>query len=174
VDTVTRITGSIFYERVGRRLAWPIKWVFLTFLTVFVLASMAIVVLSWSGEAAVERLQPNFLVLIAGPFTIASMYAFALVVGYMNARRLPAPLRPPEWKRWGMVWAAVLWGWFTAEQLSRVILARTGADAAAVEAIGPDPVRTALYTLWFASVVWFAWSILGPPARREERDRSIS
>lgn len=174
VDTVTRITGSIFYERVGRRLGWPIKWVFLTFLTVFVLASMAIVVLSWRGGAAVERLQPNFLVLIAGPFTIASMYAFALVVGYMNVRRLSAPLRPPGWKRWGMVWAAVLWGWFTAEQLSRVVLGRTGADAAAVEAIGPDPVRGILYTLWFASVIWFAWSILGTPARREERDRSTS
>jgi hypothetical protein len=97
------------------------------------------------------------------------MYAFALVVGYMNVRRLSAPLRPPTWKRWGMVWAAVLWGWFTVEQLSRVILTRTGANAAAVEAIGPDPVRGTLYALWFLSVVWFAWSMLGPAARREEQ-----
>jgi hypothetical protein len=169
VDTVTRITGSIFYERVGRRLGWSIKRIFLFFLTLFVLASMGIVMLSWTGGASVDRLQPNFLVLIAGPFTIASMYAFALVVGYMNVRRLSAPLRPPTWKRWGMVWAAVLWGWFTVEQLSRVILTRTGANAAAVEAIGPDPVRGTLYALWFLSVVWFAWSMLGPVARREER-----
>jgi hypothetical protein len=170
VDTVTRICGSVFYERWGRRTAfWTLKRVFLFFLTAFVLASMGIVVLSWGGGESVERLQPDFLVLIAGPFTIASMYAFALVVGYMNARRLPAPLRPPAWKRWGMVWAAVLWGWFTAEQLARVVLTRTAADPALVDAIRPEPVRVVLYGLWLLSVAWFAWSTLGPPARREER-----
>lgn len=170
VDTVTRICGSVFYERWGRRTSfWTLKRVFLFFLTAFVLASMGIVLLSWGGGETVERLQPDFLVLIAGPFTIASMYAFALVVGYMNARRLPAPLRPPAWKRWGMVWAAVLWGWFTAEQLARVVLTRTGADPALVEAIRAEPVRVVLYGLWLLSVAWFAWSTLGPPARREER-----
>jgi len=133
------------------------------------LTSMEIVLLSWGGGESVERLQPDFLVLIAGPFTIASMYAFALVVGYMNARRLPAPLRPPAWKRWGMVWAAILWGWFTAEQLVRVVLARTAADPALVDAIRAEPVRVVLYGLWLLSVAWFAWSTLGPPARREER-----
>src|SRR5690606_19500304 len=168
VDTVTRITGSIFYERVGRRSRfWTLKRTFLLFLTAFVLASAAIIVLSWTGGAAVERLQPNFLVLIAGPFTIASMYAFALVVGWMNVHRLPPPLRPPGWKRWGMVWAAILWGWFTAEQLSRTVLARTGAPAELTEAIRLDtPARAVLYLLWLVSVVWFAWSTLGPPARR--------
>ena len=170
VDTVTRICGSVFYERWGRRTSfWTLKRVFLFFLTAFVLASMGIVLLSWGGGETVERLQPDFLVLIAGPFTIASMYAFALVVGYMNARRLPAPLRPPAWKRWGMVWAAVLWGWFTAEQLSRVVLTRTGADPALVEAIRAEPVRVVLYGLWLLTVAWFAWSTLGPPAWREER-----
>jgi hypothetical protein len=170
VDTVTRICGSIFYERWGRRTSfWTLKRTFLFFLTAFVLASMGIVLLSWGGGETVERLQPDFLVLIAGPFTIASMYAFALVVGYMNARRLPAPLRPPAWKRWGMVWAAVLWGWFTAEQLSRVVLTRTAADPSLVDAIRPEPVRIVLYGLWLLTVAWFAWSTLGPPARREER-----
>ena len=47
--------------------------------------------------------QPNFLVLIAGPFTIASMYAFALVIGYLNSRLLPAELAPSLAKRIGMV-----------------------------------------------------------------------
>ena len=170
VDTVTRICGSVFYERWGRRTSfWTLKRTFLFFLTAFVLASMGIVLLSWGGGETVERLQPDFLVLIAGPFTIASMYAFALVVGYMNARRLPVPLRPPAWKRWGMVWAAVLWGWFTAEQLARVVLARTAADPALVDAIRPEPVRVVLYGLWILSVAWFAWSTLGSPARREER-----
>jgi hypothetical protein len=168
VDTVTRISGSIFYERWGRRTRfWTLKRTFLFFLTAVVGASMAIVLLSWTGGETVERLQPNFLVLIAGPFTIASMYVFALVVGVMNARRLSAPLRPPAWKRWGMVWAAVLWGWFTVEQLARVVLTRTGADPAVVEAIRPEPVRGVLYGLWMVSVAWFAWSTLGPPARRD-------
>jgi hypothetical protein len=170
VDTITRISGSVFYERWGRRTRfWTLKRVFLFFLTGFVLASMAVVLLSWTGGETVERLQPNFLVLVAGPFTIASMYAFTLVVGTMNVRRLPAPLRPPAWKRWGMVWAAVLWGWFTAEQLARTVLARTTGDPALVEAIRAEPVRGVLYGLWVLSVVWFAWSILGPPARGEER-----
>src|SRR5690606_5494659 len=62
VDTVTRIAGSIFYERYGRKTSfWTLKRTFLFFLTVLVAASMAIVLASWSGGAAVEALQPNFL-----------------------------------------------------------------------------------------------------------------
>ena len=169
VDTVTRISGSIFYERYGRRTEfWTLKKTFLFFLTVLVLASMAIITLSWVGGEGLEGLQPDFLVLIAGPFTIASMYAFALVIGYMNVRRLPARLRTPGWKRWGMVWAAVLWGWFTAEQVSRTLLGGFGAPEAAIEAISVHPVRVVVYGLWLLSVLWFAWQVAGPPARREE------
>ena len=163
VDTVTRIAGSIFYERYGRRTSfWTLKRTFLTTLTIFVLASMAIVIFSWTGGTTVERLQPDFLVLIAGPFTIASMYAFALVVGYMNTRRLPRELSPPLWKRAGMVWAGVLWGWFTAEQLSRVVLGRMGAPATVLETIAMHPVRVVCYALWLATILWFGWRMLGP------------
>ncbi len=70
-----------------------------------------------------------------------------------------------------MVLAAVLSGWFTAEQLARVVLARTPGDPALVEAILSEPVRTVLDGLWLLSVAWFAWSTLGPPARREDRVR---
>jgi len=165
VDTVTRITGSIFYEEYGRETEfWTLKRTFLLFLTVLVLASMGIIALSWMGGEGLEGLQPDFLVIIAGPFTIASMYAFALVIGYMNVRRLPAELATPAWRRWGMVWAATLWGWFTAEQLSRTALDLTGAPPAVVESVAPHPVRLALYGLWIASVVWFGWKIL--PGRR--------
>lgn len=164
VDTVTRITGSIFYEQYGRDTRfWTLKKTFLFFLTVLVAASMAIVALSWTGGESVEALQPNFLVLIAGPFTIASMYAFALVVGYMNVRRLPDPFRPPDWKRWGMVWAGVLWGWFTAEQISRTVLSALGAPEAVVTSIAMHPVRIALYGLWVLSLVWFAVAVVGRP-----------
>jgi len=171
VDTVTRITGTIFYERYGWRTRfWTVKRTFLLFLTLMVLASMAIIAASWVGGEALEGLQPDFLVLIAGPFTIASMYAFAIVVGVVNARRLPRPLSPPGWKRWGMVWAAILWGWFTAEQVSRTILANLGSEAAAaaVNTIAWHPVRVTLYGLWILSVVWFANEILrrGSPAGR--------
>ena len=161
VDTVTRIVGSVFYERYGRRTSfWTLKRTFLVTLTTFVLASMAIVVISWTGGTTVDRLQPDFLVLIAGPFTIASMYAFALVVGYMNVRRLPAPLATPLWKRVGMVWAGILWGWFTAEQLSRAILARIDVSREVIETIVMHPVRAVCYSFWIASIVWFAWRML--------------
>lgn len=165
VDTVTRITGTIFHERYGRRTrGWTLKRSFLFFLSAVVLASMAIVIASWIGGAAVESLQPNFLVLIAGPFTIASMYAFTLVIGYMNVQRLPRQLGPPLWKRIGMLWAAILWGWFTAEQLSRVLLQRTGAPPETLETIVWAPVRIGLYTLWVLSVLWFARVLSRPPS----------
>jgi hypothetical protein len=162
VDTVTRITGIIFHERYGQRTSfWTLKRTFLFFLTAVVVASMAIVVASWTGGAAVEALQPNFLVLIAGPFTIASMYAFALVVGYMNVRRLPPELAPPVWKRIGMVWAGILWGWFTAEQISRVVLARMGAPAEVLDTIVWEPTRIVLYGAWLVSIAWFARVMMG-------------
>ncbi len=161
VDTVTRIAGTIFYERYGRRTRfWTLKRSFLFFLTAFVLASMAIVMASWVGGEALERLQPDFLVLIAGPFTIASMYAFALVVGVMNARRLPPALGPAWPSRIGLVWAGALWGWFTAEQLSRAVLTQLGAPADVIEAIAWHPVRAAWYGAWLLSLGWFAWAIL--------------
>lgn len=157
VDTVTRIAGTIFYERYGRRTnPWTLKRTFLLFLTAFTLASAAIVLASWSGGETVERLQPDFLVLVAGPFTIASMYAMTLVVGYMNARRLPPELATPAWKRVGMLWAAVLWGWFTVEQISRTLLGRLGAPAGVVESLAWHPVRGTLYAGWVLSLLWFA------------------
>ena len=161
VDTVTRIAGTIFYERFGRRTSfWTLKRTFLFFLTVLVVASMAIVLVSWTGGAGVEALQPNFLVLIAGPFTIASMYAFTLVIGYLNGRLLPGELAPSLPKRVGMAWAAVLWGWFTVEQISRVILDRMGASPEVIERIAPHPVRLTLYGLWVGSLVWFVLAVV--------------
>lgn len=160
VDTVTRISGTIFYERYGWRTRfWTIKRTFLLFLTLMVLGSMGIIAASWVGGEALEGLQPDFLVLIAGPFTVASMYAFAVVVGFVNVRRLPVSLGPPGWKRWGMVWAVVLWGWFTAEQVSRTILGGLGAPPASIESIVWHPVRLALYGAWIVSVLWFAREI---------------
>ncbi len=167
VDTVTRITGTVFYERYGRRTSfWTLKRTFLLFLTLVVLAAMAIILASWIGGEGLNALQPNFLVLIAGPFTIASMYVYALVVGYMNARRLPDQLSAPSWTRGGMVWAATLWGWFTAEQLARVIMGGLGAETAVTESLAWHPVRVVLYALWLASLLWFAWATLPRRGRR--------
>ncbi len=160
VDTVTRIVGSIFHERYGRHTAtWTLKRTFLTVLTVFVLASAAIIIASWVGGRALEGLQPDFLVLIAGPFTIASMYLFALVVGCLNVRRLPPALRPGAGTRVALVWAALLWGWFTVEQLSRTLLGGLGAPAQVIETIAWHPIRVALYAAWLLSVAWFAWGM---------------
>jgi hypothetical protein len=167
IDTVTRISGSIFYERYGRRTRfWTLKRTFLFFLTVLVLASMAIVLMSWVGGTAVEGLQPNFLVLIAGPFTITSMYLFTLVIGYMNVRRLPEELSMPLWKRLGMIWAVVLWGWFSVEDLSRrLIQLDAGVPAEVAGSIAMHPVRVALYAIWVLSLAWFAWMVLRPSPR---------
>jgi len=168
VDTVTRITGSIFYERYGRRTRfWTVKRTFLLFLTVFVLASMAIITASWVGGASLAALEPNLLVLIAGPFTISSMYAFTIVVGVMNARRLPAALGVPVWKRWGMLWAAALWGWFTAEVITRAVLGGMGAEPAVIGSLAWHPVRVVCYVLLAGSLAWFAARVLpGSPRRR--------
>ncbi|MBI4521886.1 MAG: Nramp family divalent metal transporter, partial [Gemmatimonadetes bacterium] len=123
MDTVTRITGDIFHECYGRRTGfWTLKRTFLLFLSVLAAASVTITLASWSEGGGLERIQPDFLITIAGPFIIASMYQFALVFASTNARRLPPQLAMPTWKRVGMVWAATLWGWFTSEFTSRVIL----------------------------------------------------
>lgn len=166
VDTVTRIAGSIFHERYGRHTDfWTLKRTFLTILTIFVGASMAIIVASWTRGTGVEVLQPNFLVLVAGPFTIASMYLFTLVVGYVNVRRLPAALRPGAGTRLALIWAGLLWGWFTAEELSRVVLSQMGAGAEVIESIAWHPVRVGFYAAWLASVVWFGWVLQGVGSR---------
>lgn len=172
VDTVTRISGSIFYERYGRYTRfWTLKRTFLFFLTAFVLASMAIIVASWVGGETVDGLQPNFLVLIAGPFTIASMYVFTLVIGYMNVRRLPPEIGTPPIRRIGMMWAALLWGWFTAEYLSRTILSQLGEPQEVVGSIALHPVRVVLYGGLIASLVWFGWALF--VARRREEAPAI-
>ncbi len=156
VDTVTRITGDIFYDRIGRRRpALTLRRTFLFFLTVFVLASMAVIIASWKSGESVDALQPNQLVLIAGPFTIASMYAFTIVVAVLNTAHLPAALRMPRWKLIGMYWAVVLWGWFTAETVSRFVLGTLlGLSGPAVTTIAWHPVRIAIYLAWLASLVW--------------------
>lgn len=163
VDTVTRICGTVFYERYGRRTRfWTLKRTFLIMLTVLVVASMAIIVASWAGGTALERLQPDFLLLVAGPFTIASMFMFTLVVGYMNVRRLPAALRPGIGTRIMLLWAALLWGWFTAEQTSRVVLEAIGAEPSLVSAVVWHPVRGAAYACWLAAGAWFAFALARP------------
>ncbi|HEU5049659.1 MAG TPA: Nramp family divalent metal transporter, partial [Gemmatimonadales bacterium] len=166
VDTVTRICGTVFYERYGRKTQfWTLQRAFLIMLTLLVGASAAIIVASWVGGDALERMQPDFLLLVAGPFTISSMFVFALVVGVMNVRRLPRAMRPGPITRAGLIWAAILWGWFTAEQLSRTILGATGASAGVVTEIAWHPVRIVVYGVWVGAVVWFAVSILRPARR---------
>lgn len=156
MDTITRIAGTVFHERIGRRTRfWTLKRTFLLFLSAFSLASMAIVWMSWRGGAALDQLQPDFLILIAGPFTIAAMYLFTLVVGVMNVRRLPAALAPGWWGRGGLLWAAVLWGWFTAETIARLGLKVVGAPDAVREAIAWHPLRGLCYLLWLGSLAWF-------------------
>ena len=160
VDTVTRITGDIFHECYGRHTRfWTQKSTFLFFLTVLVLASMGVITASWLGAGDLAQLQPDLLLLIAGPFTITSMWMFALVVGHINVKLLPRAMATPRWKRMGMWWAVVLWGWFAAEQLSRVVINQVFGDTAAAGQVVMHPARVALYGVWLASVAFMAWSM---------------
>ena len=157
MDTITRIAGTVFHERFGRHTRfWTLQRTFLVFLTAFTAASMAIVWVSWRGGASVDQLQPDFLVLVAGPFTIGSMYLFTLVVGVMNVRRLPTALAPGAWQRAGLWWATCLWGWFSVETIARSLLGAAGAPAGLAERLAWHPVRGALYAAWMVSLAWFA------------------
>ncbi|HEY7472149.1 MAG TPA: Nramp family divalent metal transporter [Gemmatimonadota bacterium] len=164
VDTVTRITGDIFYDRIGRRTpALTLKRTFLGFLTVFVAAGSSVILLSWRGGESVLALEPDFLVHIAGPFTISSMYAFTIVIAVLNTAYLPAPLRMPRWKLVGMYWAVVLWGWFSAEQVSRSVLEHAlGLSGPVVVSIAPHPVRLVAYGAWLVSLAWLVWRTARP------------
>ncbi len=111
--------------------------------------------------------------LIAGPFTIASMYAFALVVGYADTRRLPAPASRRRGSGGG--WC----GRRSSGGGSPRSISRAWCSPALRpiprwwRQIRPEPVRVVLYGLWLVSVAWFAWSTLGPPARRGGTGRVI-
>jgi hypothetical protein len=166
VDTVTRVIGTIVYERIGRRTGfWSPRRLFLLTLNVLVAASVAIIAASWKGGRGLDALQPDFLVLVAGPFTITSMYIFTLVIGYMNAQRLPSRLATPWRGRIAMLWAAVLWGWFTAEQLSRLLIGGLDSSPLVVESLAWHPARGALYAAWIASLVWLAGVLFRRRAR---------
>ena len=92
---------------------------------------------------------------VAGPFTIISMYLFSIVVAILNCRYLPVELRMPRWKLLGMYWAVVLWGWFSAETLSRFALRQIFGDTGpAGTSIVFHPVRFAFYFGWLASLAW--------------------
>lgn len=171
VDTVTRITGDVFHHEVGRRTrVLTLKRSFLGFLTVFVAASMAVILVSWLAEETVIALEPDLLVHVAGPFTIASMYCFTIVVAVLNTVYLPLPLRMPRWKLVGMYWAVVLWGWFSAEQISRSILEHAmGLSGPVVTSIALHPVRLVAYGAWLASLAWLVWRTAGPGLLRRPR-----
>jgi hypothetical protein len=155
VDTVTRITGDILHDLVGRGRGWSLRGTFHVLLAVMVLAGLAVIMVSWTGRTGVDQLQPNFLILIAGPFTIVSMYAFTMVLAVLNTLRLPSELRMPRWKLAGMYWAVVLWGWFSAETVSRFTLGQVmGLGGEVVNSIAWHPVRVIVYALWLGSLVW--------------------
>ncbi len=158
MDTVTRIVGDIVYEQTSRKGGrFTIKGIFLLFLTLLTVASIGIVAVSWllgrSVEEGANTLQPNFLIIIAGPFTIASMYAFACVIAVLNTCYLPAPLRMPRAKLIAMYLSILLWGWFTAEIITRTVLRYAlGATGEEAVTITFDLVRVSMYGLMLASL----------------------
>jgi hypothetical protein len=155
VDTVTRITGDIFHDLIGRARGWSLRGTFLGLLTLMVLAGLGVILISWSAGTGVEQLQPNVLILIAGPFTIVSMYLFTMVIAVLNTLRLPPALRMPRSKLLGMYWAVILWGWFSAETVSRFLLGQVlGLSGEVVHSIAWHPVRALVYAAWLGSLAW--------------------
>jgi hypothetical protein len=160
MDTVTRIVGDIVYEQTSRKgRRFTIRGIFLVFLSVLTAASVAIVVLSWTLGRSVEEggdtLQPDFLIIIAGPFTIASMYAFACIIAVLNTCYLPAPLRMPRAKLVGMYLSILLWGWFTAETITRVTLTRVlGIEGEQATTITLHPLRVVFYGTMLVSLAY--------------------
>jgi hypothetical protein len=55
-----------------------------------------------------------------------------------------------------MLWAAVLWGWFTVEVVARALMTGLGVATPIVESVTMHPVRIVCYGLWVASLVWYA------------------
>ena len=76
----------------------------------------------------------------------------------------------PRWKLLGMYWAVVLWGWFSAEQVSRSVLEHAlGLSGSVVTSIEPHPVRIVSYAAWLASLAWLVWRTAGPGLFRRAR-----
>lgn len=171
MDTITRIVGDIVYEQTaksGRR--FTMKGIFLLFLSVITAGSIAIVALSWALDKGVEggsnTLQPNFLIIIAGPFTMASMYVFACVIAVLNTCYLPPPLRMSGPKLATMYASIVLWGWFTAEIITRVVLEHIFNETGdAATDITMDPVRLVCYGLAVASLAYVVARTFNPGFR---------
>jgi hypothetical protein len=77
----------------------------------------------------------------------------------------------PRWKLIGMYWAIVLWGWFTAEQVSRAILQHgLGQSGDVVTTIAYHPARLVVYGLWIGSLLWVVLRTAGPGFGKATRD----
>jgi hypothetical protein len=81
--------------------------------------SVLAVIVAW-GVIALGLSQPIVLLQIGGNVAGLTLAVSALHVLYLNTRLLPEPLRPPLWRRAGLVLTALFYGFFVCLWLATV------------------------------------------------------
>jgi hypothetical protein len=114
LEGMTRVITDILWSGSRRVRAWrggDVRVVYYSVLAVIV---------AW-GVVALGLTQPIVLLQIGGNVAGLTLAVSALHILYLNTRFLPAPLRPPLWRRAGLVATAVFYGFFVFLWLSRVL-----------------------------------------------------
>jgi hypothetical protein len=114
LEGMTRVITDILWSGSRRVRAWrggDVRVVYYTVLAVIV---------AW-GVVALGLTQPIVLLQIGGNVAGLTLAVSALHVLYLNTRLLPAPLRPPLWRRAGLVLTALFYGFFVCLWLASVL-----------------------------------------------------
>ena len=114
LEGMTRVITDILWSGSRRVRAWrggDVRVVYYSVLAVIV---------TW-GVVALGLTQPIVLLQIGGNVAGLTLAVSALHILYLNTRFLPAPLRPPLWRRAGLVATALFYGFFVFLWLSRAL-----------------------------------------------------
>jgi hypothetical protein len=115
VEGMTRVITDILWSGSRRVRGWrggDVRVVYYSVLAVIV---------TW-GVIALGLTQPIVLLQIGGNVAGLTMAVSALHILYLNTRLLPEPVRPPWWRRAGLVVTAVFYGFFVCLWLTRALV----------------------------------------------------
>jgi hypothetical protein len=111
-EGMTRVITDILWSGSRRVRAWRGGDVRVVYYSVLA------VVATW-GVVALGLTQPMVLLKIAGNVAGLTLAVSALHVLYLNTRFLPEPLRPPLWRRIGLVATSLFYGFFVCLWLTQ-------------------------------------------------------
>jgi len=123
IEGMTRVITDILWSGSRRVRAWRGGDVRLVYYSVLA------VIVAW-GVVALGLTQPIVLLQIGGNVAGLTLAVSALHVLHLNTRFLPEPLRPPLWRRAGLVATSLFYGFFVCLWLASVIGPRVAAAAA--------------------------------------------